>query len=236
MNQSASPTLFDYPDHARFGRVLPKSKIYEHARPTSAIKELFVRQVEQIAWQYKLAPETINIKGTVAVPEIQIFSIALKDGELRTDVLRCIDQVIPFPILFELKHDGKVKPTAAFKRSSEADATKWVVSEYFDGDWALGDTSRTPLPVVFDLEALYGHLLAPLMPYPAQPGEGLQARVERMERIWLKQREFVRCEARLRKEKQFNRKVAINAELRNLRQELENLTYPHSASGTAVTP
>lgn len=215
--------LFDYPKKAAFGRVLPKSKIYEHARPTSAIKELFVRQVEQISWQYKLAPETINIKGTVAVPEIQVFSIALRDDELKTEVLRCIDQVIPFPILFELKHDGKVKPTAAFKRPSEADATKWVVSEYFDGDWTLGDTSRTPLPVVFDLEALYGHLLAPLMPYPARPGEGLQARVERTERIRIKQRELVRCEARLRKEKQFNRKVAINAELREIKIVLSEL-------------
>ena len=215
--------LFDYPKKAAFGRVLPKSKIYEHARPTSAIKELFVRQVEQISWQYKLAPETINIKGTVAVPEIQVFSIALRDDELKTEVLRCIDQVIPFPILFELKHDGKVKPTAAFKRPSEADATKWVVSEYFDGDWTLGDTSRTPLPVVFDLEALYGHLLAPLMPYPARPSEGLQARVERMERIRTKQRELERCEARLRKEKQFNRKVAINAELREIKIVLSEL-------------
>lgn len=216
--------LFDYPKNAAFGRVLPKSKIYEHGSPSIATKELFVRQVEQIAWQYKLAPETINIKGTPSVSEIQIFSVALKDGELKMEVLRCIDQAIPFPILFELRFDGKVKPVAAFKRPSEADAAKWVISEYFDGDWVPVDVPRKPLPMVFDLEALYGHLLMPLMPYPARPAEGLQARVERMERIRLKQRELERCEARLRKEKQFNRKVAINAELRVLKEELEGLT------------
>jgi hypothetical protein len=44
-----------------------------------------------------------------------------------------------------------------------------------------------------------------------------------MERIQLKQRELERCEARLRKEKQFNRKVAINAELRDLIKGLEGL-------------
>lgn len=216
--------LFEYPKNSAFGRVLPKSKIYEHAHPSTAIKELFVRQVEQIVWQYKLAPETINITGTPSVPEIQVFSVALKDGELKTEVLRCIDQAIPFPILFELKYDGKVKPVAAFKRPNEADATKLVISEYFDWDWVPDDTPRKPLPMVFDLEALYGHLLMPLMPYPARPGEGLQARVERVEHIRLKQRELERCESRLHKEKQFNRKVAINAELRDLKQELENLT------------
>lgn len=216
-------TLFAYPDAAKFGRVLPKNKIYEHGSVSSAVRQLFVRQVEQIVWQYKLAPETVNLKASKAVPEIQIFSITLKGDELKPEVLRCIDLAIPFPIIFELRFDGKVKPIAAFKRPSEADASKWVISEYFDGDWAPGDTPRKPLPMVFDLETLYGHLLVPLMPYPARPGEDLQTRVDRMERICLKQRELERCEARLRKEKQFNRKVAINAELRDLKKELEGL-------------
>ena len=228
--------VYQYPDSAKFGRVVPKNKIYEHGSVSSAVKQLFVREVEQIVWQYKLAPETINLKRSRAVPEIQIFSITLKGDELKPEVLRCIDLAIPFPIIFELRFDGKVKPIAAFKRPSEADASKWVISEYFDSDWTATDTPRKPLPMVFDLEALYGQLLLPLMPYPARPGEDLQKRVERMERIRLKERELERCEARLRKEKQFNRKVAINAELRDLKQELENLTRPLSASGAAVTP
>ena len=228
--------LFDYPKKAAFGRVLPKNKIYEHGSVSSAVRQLFVRQVEQIVWQHKLAPETVNLKASKAVPEIQIFSIALKGGELKPEVLRCIDLAISFPIIFELRFDGKVKPIAAFKRPSEVDASKWVFSEYFDSDWTATDTPRKPLPVVFDLEALYGQLLMPLLPYPARPGEDLQKRVERMERICLKHRELERCKARLRKEKQFNRKVAINAELRDLKQELENLTRTLPASGTAVIP
>jgi hypothetical protein len=228
--------LFDYPKNAAFGRVLPKNKIYEHGSVSSAVRQLFVRQVEQIVWQHKLAPETVNLKASKAVPEIQIFSITLKGDELKSEVLRCIDLAVPFPIIFELRFDGKVHPIAAFKRPSEADASKWVISEYFDSDWTAADTPRKPLPMVFDLEALYGHLLLPLMPYPARPDEGLQALVERMELIRLKQRELERCEAWLRKEKQFNRKIAINAELRDLKQELENLTRPLSASVMAVTP
>lgn len=215
--------LFDYPKNAAFGRVLPKNKIYEHGSVSSAVRQLFVRQVEQIVWQHKLAPETVNLKASKAVPEIQIFSIALKGDALKPEVLRCIDLAIPFPILFELRYGGKVKPVAAFKRPSEADASKWVISEYFDGNWVSADIQRKPLPMVFDLEALYGQLLLPLMPYPARPGEDLQRRVERMERIRLKHRELERCEARLRREKQFNRKVAINAELRGLKLELQSL-------------
>jgi hypothetical protein len=89
---------------------------------------------------------------------------------------------------------------------------------------------------VFDLEALYARLLVPFLPFPARPGEGLQACVERMEQIRSRQRELDKCEARLRKEKQFNRKVAINAELRTLKQEIKTLTRPISVSGSAVAP
>lgn len=219
------PSLFTFPESAAFGKVLPKNKIYEHGSPSRAVKQLFVQQVEQIVWQYKLAPETINLKASKAVPEIQVFSIALKNGELKLEVLRCIDLAIPFPILFELRFDGKVKPIAAFKRPSEADASKWVISEYFDGGWIDPQMTqnRADLPIVMDLGQLYEKLLDNLMPYPARPGEDLQKRVERMERIRLKQRELERCEARLRKERQFNRKVAINAELRHLKLELESL-------------
>ena len=229
-------TLFKYPGSAAFGHVLPKSKIYEQGSPTRATKELFVRQVEKIRWEYKLAPETINLKGTSDVPEIQVFSITLKEGDLKAEVLRCIDQAIPFPIFFELRYDGKVKPVCAYKRPREGDSMQWVTSEYFDTGWMPTDTTRTPLPIAFDLETLYGHLLSPLLPYPARSDESLHARVERMESIRIKQRELACCSVRLRKEKQFNRKIAINAELRELKQKLENLTRPYSSSGTVVIP
>jgi hypothetical protein len=226
--------LFDYPKSAAFGRVLPKNKIYEHASPSTAVKTLFVRQVEQITWQFKLAPETVNLKGTPFVPEIQIFSITLKMGELKYDVLQCIDRAIPFPILFELRYEGKIRAVAAFKRPSDADKSKWVVSNYFESAWQPSEAPRTALPVVFDLEALYARLLVPLMPFSARPGEGLQACVERMEQIRSRQRDLDKCEARLLKEKQFNCKVAINAELRALKQEIKMLTRHLPVSGSAV--
>jgi len=216
--------LYDYPQSAAFGRGLPKSKIYAHAKPSIAIKELFVRQVEQIIWQFKLAPETINLTATRAIPEIQIIRITLKLGEIKDDVLHCIDQAVSFPIFFELCYEGKIQIAAAFKRPSVADKQKWVVRHYFKSGWLAKETPRVPLPVVLNLKALYEQLLTPLLPYPARQGENLQARVERIEQIRSKQNEILLCESRLDKEKQFNHKVAINTELRMLKQELDELT------------
>ncbi len=81
-------------------------------------------QVDQITWKYKLAPETMNLAATKAVGEIQVFGISLRNGKLDEEVLRAIDRAIPFPLIFELSWSGKRKAVAAFKRSSDADATK----------------------------------------------------------------------------------------------------------------
>ncbi len=52
---------FTFPQKAFLGRNIPKNRIYEHASPTKALKELFVREVDRITWSYKLSPETLNL-------------------------------------------------------------------------------------------------------------------------------------------------------------------------------
>ncbi|AWB33958.1 DUF4391 domain-containing protein [Orrella marina] len=215
--------LFAYPKQAAFGRVLPKNKIYEHSGANTRLKDLFVEQVEQIVWQYKLAPETINLPARPGVPEIQIFSIHLKTPELHADVLRCIDGAIPFPIVFELSFDSQTQVTAAYKRPNEADASRWVLSDYFASSWLVMNSERTAMPVALHLGGLYEQLLHRLIPLSARPQETLAELVARVEQAQTKQREMDKTTARLTKEKQFNRKVEINAELRRLKSELDEL-------------
>ena len=219
-----SQTLFHYPKAAAFDRILPKSKIYEHSKPGNAVKELFVKQVDKIIWQYKLAPETINLPAKPNVPEIQVFTIALKTQELSEDVLRCIDQAIPLPIFYQLTFANRIKLKAAYKRPSDADAGKWVTESYFETDWLDKGTDRAELPVVLDLAGLYEHLLRPLMPLPPRAGESLKTQVERLSLLRTKQNEYRKLESRLNNERQFNRKVELNAQLRNLKKQLETLT------------
>ncbi|CAA0099791.1 Uncharacterised protein [Starkeya nomas] len=215
--------FFDYPKAAAFGRVVPKTRIYEHAGANTALKDLFVTQVDQIVWKFKLAPETINLAATRAVSEIQVFGVSLRTNKLDDEVLRAIDRAIPFPLIFELTWSGKRRAVAAFKRPSEADAAKWVVSEYFATDWAPDDASRQPLPVVLNLGGLYDAILTAMMPVAKAAHEDIQTRVARMEAIRAKTREVDRIKARLSREKQFNKRVEINAELRAAKQELDRL-------------
>jgi hypothetical protein len=223
MNEPAKNALFSYPPQAAFGRTLPKNKLYEKAGANTRLKDLFVAQVDQIVWQYKLAAETINLPAKPGVPEVQVFSIHLKVPELHLDVLRCIDGAVQYPIIFELHFEGRVQVIACHKRPSEADASQWVCSDYFAGAWQSADAARSPLPMALNLGVLYEQLLQNLIPIQARAHEGLDALVTRVELVLAMKRELTKADVRLAKEKQFNRKVELNANLRGLRAELEKL-------------
>lgn len=218
------PAWVSYPAKATFGRTLPKNKIYEHSKANTRLKDLFVKEVEQIVWQYKLAPETINLPARPGVQEIQVFSLQLKTPELNREVLRAIDGAVQFPILFELSFDGSTQVVACYKRPSEVDASRWVLSDYFATDWLPAGAERAAMPLALDLAILYEQLLHRLIPLLARKREPLTALVERFEQVQARQREVARTVVRLEKEKQFNRKVEINAALRTLKAELEQLS------------
>lgn len=218
-----SSGLFQYPKQAAFGRVLPKTKIYEHAKPSRAVRDRFVSEISQIVWQYKLAPETINLPAGLGVPEIQVFVVTLKSEELSEAVLRSIDRTIPFPILFELIHSGRVKTTMAYKRPSDADSSRWVVDAYFETPWLPVDAPREPLPVALNLTGLYEQMLRAHFELPPRVGESLPEQVERIAAIRQKEHQCRQIELCMQREMQFNRKVELNAELRGVRNELTSL-------------
>ncbi|MBI5719360.1 MAG: DUF4391 domain-containing protein [Burkholderiales bacterium] len=220
---ASHPAFVRYPAQTAFGRTLPKNKLYAHSHAGTRLKNLFVQQVEQIVWQFKLAPETINLPARPAVPEIQVFGIQLKTPGLSFDVLRAIDQAVQFPIIFELAHAGRTQVVACHKRLSESDASRWVLSDYFASGWLAENAERCAMPVALHLGSLYEQLLRALVPLPARPNETLAEHIVRLDALAAKQREADKTAAKLEKERQFNRKVAINADLRRLQTEMEAL-------------
>lgn len=218
------PAFFEFLEKAAFGRILPKEKIYAHTRPSRMLRDRFVSQISRIVWQYKLAPETTNLPARPGVSEIQIFDVTLKTGELSEDVLRCIDKAIPFPIFFRLFFEDRVKVISAYKRPSDTEAAKWVVDGYFETDWLPADANGTTLPVALDLAGLYEQMFRHLLPLPPKAGENLKKQVERMGQIRSMELDCKKLESRLLREKQFNRKVEMNSQLRTLRNDLEALS------------
>lgn len=220
----AHPALIDYPASTAYGRTLPKNKLFEKSAITSRQKAAFVQQVEQIVWKNKLAPETLNLPASPPeVLEFQVFSLRLKTEDFDHAILRCIDDAVMSPILFEVAHEARVRVVAAYKRPNAADAARWVLSDYLQTPWLPADAPRAPMPIALHLGGLYAQLLTRLVPLAPRARESLAPLIERHQQVQAKRRELDRVTTRLKNEPVYKRKLAHSADVRRLKAELAQL-------------
>lgn len=215
--------FFNYPQQAIFGKVLPKAKIYEFTKPNNAVKKLFIKQVDQIVWEYKLSPETINIPPGEDVQEIQILKMQLRVPDVDKRIFQVIDQAIPSHTFYEIVFANKLKLIAAYKRPSDADVSKWVTAAYFESDWLTNSAEKRSLPISLNMGSLYAQMLREIIPTRARPSESLREQVNRLELIHHRKAEIDKLKVRLNKENQFNRKLEINSKLREIQRSINEL-------------
>ncbi len=218
--------LYRWPEAARFARVVPKNKFYEHATVPAAVREKFVSEVQRITWAYKLAENTVNLTGTSAVPEIQVFQIDAKGSDISEPVLTAIDKAVKTPIIFEVNQGGASRRTRMVAAHKALSVGTVKLGAYCTTRWLPDDAGREPLPTAIDLPALYTRLLESLTLLAARPGEDAGEIAARLESVRKLEREVAALEQKLRAEPQLNRKVEIQRTLKTKQAALAALTSP----------
>lgn len=215
------PALYRWPESAKFGRVVPKTKFYEHGNVRTTLREKFVNEIQRITWSYKLAESTVRLRGTEAVPEVQVFTVEAKGGNVSDDVLAAIDRSVRFPILFEVTKGDELRMVATHKTLG---ASSPKLGVYLSTAWLPRDTIRAALPTALDLSTLYEALLGSLLPVARLRGESLLDVTERMGRAGKLEREISALERKLRAEPQLNRKIEFRRQITQRTALLAELT------------
>lgn len=124
--------MVTFPEHAKVGRIVAKENFY--GKTDTATKNLFQNEISRITWEYKLAPNTINLPAK-KWPEMEVFRITLKNGEVPEKVLKAIDSAIPYPILFLIEKGTVEKAVISYKEQSQKDKNFAKVDTYFSTGW-----------------------------------------------------------------------------------------------------
>ncbi len=222
---------YRFPESTALNRRLPKDALYQRLNPSSALRQLFINQVQEIIWRNKLSADTMNIGTGGDYSELHVFDIELKNGvaELDEQVLRAIDSLIVFPVLHRLTrkvgHNEQVQYHLAYKAPTRESAEKIKVGRYFSSDWLAQPEQHNlhDLPIVLNVTQLYRQLLQPLLPIQLRADESIDECMNRVEELNKQQRQINKLQNQLLREKQFNRKIELNRELSVLRQRLQML-------------
>ena len=209
-----------FPQATEFNKRIPKQKFYENLDISPALRRVFVDQIRLVYWRNKLAASTLNIAAGEAVAEIEVFEVRLNEPQLDEAVLKQIDKEIPYHILFILTCDGKAQAWIGYKEAAASGSNACTVSRYYQTDWMLEDELRLSIDGL-NMDAVYESLVRQIAGDKLQidSGESLKESVERDEKKKQLEKQISVLENKMRREKQLNRRMEMNAELKQLQRE-----------------
>ena len=213
-----------FPKTTEFNRRIPKQKFYNHLSVSPQIKKIFVEQIAAINWTNKLAPTTLNVKSGERVTEIEVFHLLLNQKGLDERVLQLIDKEIPYHILFELEYEGQIQVWIGYKEESQTKAEIFKVNRYYHTDWLTKDKIHFEIDGL-NMDALYEGFIKQIAGdnLTINMNESIGTAILRTEEKEKLDKQISALEKKLYREKQFNRQVQLNAELKALRNKLEEL-------------
>lgn len=208
-----------------FNRRIPKTKFYENINITSSLKRLFVDQVKNIYWRNKIAVTTTNLTDGKYVTEIEVFEINLNSSQVNIELLKLIDSVIPYHILYILEYNGKYQAWIGYKETTNIEKRISKVDRYYHTDWFEVKNFVVKLEGL-NLDDVYENLVRQIAGDKLQSDnstESLKQSVERDKDIEILQKQINILQAKIRKEKQLNKQIELNTELKKLKSVLEKL-------------
>ena len=127
--------------------------------------------------------------------------------------MQAIDKAFGTPLFFEVHYKKRLRYAACYRRRSENDKTKWVFSDYFESEWIDENAPTAAMPISHNLKSLYHSLIRNLITEGGSRDILLPELVNSIEKVRRLERETDGLLSRIKKEKQFNRKVELNKSL-----------------------
>ena len=213
------------PKATEFNRRIPKAKFYENINITTSLKRLFVDQIKNIYWRNKIASTTTNLIDGKYVTEIEVFEINLDSSQVDIGLLKFIDSVIPYHILYILEYIGKYQVWIGYKEATDIEKKISKVDRYYHTNW-LEETELIVKLEGLNLDDVYENLVRQIAGDKLQSdgsSESLKQSVQRDKEIETLQKQISILQNKIRKEKQLNKQIEMNTELKKLRSVLEKL-------------
>lgn len=166
----------------------------------------------------------MNLAAGDIVTEVEVFEVKLTTPQLDISVLRQIDKEIPYHIVFLLEYDGKYQAWTAYKEAAASGNNAFKVGTYYHTEWL--PESEIPLKVDgLSIDKVYENFVRQIAgdALQGESAESLKESVERDARRQELQKQITALQAKVRKEKQLNKQVQLNADLKRMRKELEEL-------------
>lgn len=215
--------ILSFPTSTIVNKPVPKNAFYGRSNDSS-LREFLTREFEGIIWLYKLAPATLNVEDGDNVHEIDIFYCKMKGNGYSIKPFCAMDELLPRHTVFIIEYGEKVDLLMHHKEMSIVHGEqKWKcgVSELKRDIRIDADTLNIQGQ---SMDVVYNCLLSQISGLSVSSKEEYKEQVELRKHIEILQKQIAALQKRIKAEKQFNRQMELNAEVRKLKKEITVLS------------
>lgn len=173
----------------------------------------FKRQIKAIYWLNKLSASTLHIEQSQQAMEIQVFAIDLAGSEIKQEILRQLDKIMPYYILFILRYQNRRQAVIAYKEFDE-EGNVAKVGPYFETGWL----AETEAPFEFKAAPSIGGVYTNIVRQVAGPAlsyfdtsRSLKENIEIQTQLEFLQAQIDKLNQKIRREKQPKEKYRLFA-------------------------
>ena len=233
------------PPDARLDQRVPKKLLLEQGAPTAADKRHLQDGIEEMIWVAVLKPTIIGVPifrdEVREYLEIAVLSIELRPAAKPPRLTELIHRAVPYPVVLVAAQGDNVSLSLAHKRWSQGEKGKVVIEDVrhtgpfqpdaptaeeaaFLASLALASQPSRDMYTVYQgwldrVAALEAAQITGTFAPPESSDRGVAVR-EGLDVHAQLQRELTVLRARAKKEKQINRRVELNLEIKRLEAEL----------------
>lgn len=250
MSTAALINALALPPDSHVDQRVPKKILLEQGAPTAADKRQIQDGIEEMIWIAALKPTNIGVPAfrddVREYLEIAVLTVALRDAAKPARLIELVHRAIPYPLLLMTAQGETVSVSLAHKRWSQGELGRVVIEELHCTD-AVRPEAPTTQEAAFiasltlsglsnrDLFALYQGWIdrvaalaaaqitgAFTPPHTADRSKALHEELEAHAKL---QRDLTTLRAQAAKEKQLNRRVELNLEIKRLEAELTTMSH-----------
>jgi hypothetical protein len=177
-------------------------------------KKKIADTIEKITWSNKLLKETINLTGKEII-EIHVIEIKLKEEIYPKDLLEIIDKSIPHHTIFVLSFKDFILFHTAKKHQHLLGQDICIIDWSFATKWFLASENIYQLNLKISLDFVYADFCSQLSNY-TQEEKDITKIIYHDKHIKGLKKQIALLENYIIAEKQFNKKVELNIQLREL--------------------
>ena len=231
------------PEATHLNQRLFKKQFYELVKLNKAQREQFAKAVENIVWTHTLKKDTINIPPlmTKKLEYIEVAYIHVEMTEKRhfKKVAEVIHR-IPYPVVLMMSVEDELCLSTALKRINQSDTSKLMVEEYLYSGWIdLAAPTKAQQAFLESLQlgqlsfenfyTFYKDICERIVALEAASlGAGFSTeqtpqKKQILDKIQPLQEKIVSLKRAIKNESQFNAKVRLNMQVKQLTEQIEEL-------------